>query len=284
VESRGIVFTAGGPVYFLNAYINVCLLRELGCTLPVEWFYLGAEMRPEWIEAAGAVSGVRLRNLGGDRAVNTKDGGGWQSKIEAILQSDFADVLFLDADCFPLRDPAYLFDHAFFRGTGAVLWPDPYCWSASGRRHLKELYGVDVPARQVESGQMMFNKGQCLEGLLRVQALNRDSAGTYRHVYGDKDTFLIGLLQAGAAFRVNPHPVEGIQGGMLQKDFEGAGMFCHLTGGKFQWHGRPFVKRRDYPHADRAAAIVQAAQRAGLGGGRRPATSVAECEVTHGIE
>ncbi len=78
---RGIVTTAGGPLYFLNAYLNFRLLREKGCILPFEWFYLGAEMTSPQIREAKKIPNLRLVNLGGKSTNNAKDKGGWQSKI-----------------------------------------------------------------------------------------------------------------------------------------------------------------------------------------------------------
>ena len=265
-KMRGIVTTAGGPLYFLNAYLNCRLLREKGCRLPIEWFFLGAEMTPAQIREARKIPDLRLVDLGGNCKDCAKGNGGWQSKIEAIAESRFDDVLFLDADCFPVRDPAYLFDAPLFKEHGAVLWPDVWSWSddanphvgeAQGRNFLNAKYGIRLPARQAESGQMLFAKQKCAKALEAVRALNRNSEETYKVVFGDKDTFLIGFLQARADFVLNPHACERFRGGLFQKDFRGAVLFAHLTDAKFQWHGRPLIADRDLPGASRCVAIIQ---------------------------
>lgn len=48
-------------------------------------------------------------------------------KAEAIIASSFSEVLYLDSDNVPLRDPTYLFDAELYAGKGQpgiVLWPD----------------------------------------------------------------------------------------------------------------------------------------------------------------
>lgn len=54
--------------------------------------------------------------------------GAWKNfhlKAAAILASKFAEVLYLDSDNVPLRDPAYLFDEPLYKSSGgAVFWPD----------------------------------------------------------------------------------------------------------------------------------------------------------------
>ena len=263
---RGIVTTAGGALYFLNAYLNFRLLREKGCTLPIEWCYLGAEMTRPQLREAGKIPNLRLVNLGGKGKDNAKHRGGWQSKIDAIMQSRFDEVLFLDADSFPIRDPEYLFYDPLYIKHGAIFWPDLWKWSADNNPHagqaagknvLDAKFGVTLPEQQIESGQMMFAKRKCQNALEAVRRLNRNSEDTYKFVFGDKDTFLIGFLQTRTDFLINPHPCTPFRGGLFQKDLQGDVLFAHLTGAKFQRHSRQLVSDHDLPGASRATAITR---------------------------
>jgi hypothetical protein len=49
---------------------------------------------------------------------------GWESKVFAVQHAPYEEVLFLDADNLPARDPSFLFDEPLYRQTGAVFWPD----------------------------------------------------------------------------------------------------------------------------------------------------------------
>jgi len=264
MESRGIVLLAGGPIYTLNAYLNCRLLRWMGCSLPIEWHHLGPEIPAAYQALIADLPGVRLHDLGGDGSEQTKEKGGWQAKVEAILASQFRHVLWLDADCFPIRDPEYLFDHPYYRDAGCVLWPDPHVWSSADLERLHGAFGVLLPSRQVESGQMMFDVERCQAGLLATRALNQDHVHTYSHLYGDKDTFLIGALQADSPVRICPHRHDGMRLGMRHKDFDGQPLFCHLAGGKWRPHGRAFVTEADYPLRPQALAIIAELRSAGV--------------------
>jgi hypothetical protein len=44
----------------------------------------------------------------------------WLLKPWALLNSEFREVLYLDADSFPLMNTEYLFEHPAYKGTGAV--------------------------------------------------------------------------------------------------------------------------------------------------------------------
>lgn len=257
-QQRGIVTLAGGPVYSMNAYINCRMLRKLGCTLPIEWCYLGAELSPMWIDLIErTISDIRLVNLGGTKLDNTKKNGGWQAKVEAVLQSNFAELLFLDADSFPLRDPAPLFDHPLFHAHDCILWPDIHEWTPQQQEIIKQHYGVDASGRQVESGQMLFRKERCMEGLLKTREINRNSRAAYRILFGDKDTFLIGALQAGTNYIVNPHPVKKCcrQKNLMQHDLDGNRMFAHLTKDKWGPNTIANLNREYYPLLDDAIEI-----------------------------
>jgi alpha 1,2-mannosyltransferase len=252
---RGIVFTAGGWTYFTNAYLNCRLLREKGCKLPIEWFYMGEEMLPEMIEAIQKIPDVRLIDLGGYGNKN-KENGGWQSKIRAIMESSFDEVLYLDADSFPQKDPTYLFDHPFYKETGCVLFPDIWHWQPDKLEYLNKRFGIELAGtRQVEGGQMMFNKLKCMEGLKKVEELH-ELPDIYKVVYGDKDTFLIGMLMAKCDFRIIPHQTGVMYGGLIQHDPDGYPLFRHLTGAKWAMHGRPFVTEDSFPDRKRAREIL----------------------------
>jgi alpha 1,2-mannosyltransferase len=261
--NRGIIILAGGMTYFLNAYANCVMLRELGCTLPIEWFYLGKEMKPEWLEKVQKIDNVKLIDLGGEIRDNSKGNGGWQNKVVSILSSSFDEALYLDADCFPIKDPSYLFDHTFFQESDCVLYPDPFHWVKWKKDYLDKTYNIEMPLRQVESGQMMFhlNKAKCREGLEYCRKLNENHEEVYKVCYGDKDTFLIGMLQAKANVKiVSKVPGLAPPVGMLHYDFDGKPLFVHLAGGKWRKHGRPFVTQRAYPHVNRVSSIIRELQ------------------------
>jgi FkbM family methyltransferase len=254
---RGIVTLAGGPIYTLNAYINCRLLRYMGCTLPIEWCYLGVEMSEEWKHRIqSTIPDVRLVDLGGVRTNNAKRRGGWQSKVAAIRKSEFEELLFLDADSFPQRNPTYLFDHPFFRERDCVFWPDLRRLSAKKRNWVKSRYGIDLGRQEIESGQMLFHKAACAKALAKTQELNDNSEEVYRVLHGDKDTFLAGAIHAGVRWAIVPHRVrrDG-ERNLIQMDFDGKPAFTHLTGGKWTPLAQAVVGLRDFPFHAEAARI-----------------------------
>ena len=84
--------------------------------------------------------------------------GGWELKPYAVMHSRFREVLLLDADNVPVRDPSFLFDRPEYRDTGALFWPDIVrlspdneIWAISGlsyRDTPSVEFGADGP-RQI---------------------------------------------------------------------------------------------------------------------------------------
>lgn len=256
--SKGIVFLAGGRTYFVNAYANIKILREMGCFLPIEWFYMGDEMRPEWIEAIKNLTNVKLIKLAG-KSENKRQNGGWQTKVKSIIKSSFDEVLYLDSDSFCHRDPTYLFDNKKYKEIGAVMWKDECIWNEF---HIKRLNGYfkTTPKPddfQVESGQLMFDKSKCMDALLKTEEYNDDSEVVYKLIYGDKDTFYFGFKDTNTPFIFAPKQPIFEAGSLLHYDFDGEKLFSHLVKAKWSFNGRSLLPHGIYPHSNRCSQIIR---------------------------
>jgi FkbM family methyltransferase len=268
---RGIVTCAGGAKYFTCAWVLIWLLRRYGCTLPIEVWYLGLEeMDPTMHRLLGSLGNVRLvdavalsRQLPPDQQPRRL--GGWESKAFAIQHSTFREVLFLDADQVPTRDPSYLFDAAEYRDSGCVFWPDypPNGWCIT--RTGFEAAGLPVPGntknakwknptdyRPVESGQILIDKARHWKPLLLCRHINDHSDFWYRHaaekkgvnhIYGDKDTFYLAWQVLSVPYAM-PRDAgwtggKSTSGAFLQHDFAGKVLFQHRVQPVTKWslHG-----------------------------------------------
>ena len=254
---KGIVYLAGGKTYFVNAYASIKMLRHLGCNLPVEWFYLGDEMKPNWIKIVEEIPNVKCINLGNLNTNNRKDMGGWQNKITSILESSFDEVLFLDADNFVWRNPEYLFETKEYQETGAFLWKDISDWRPEQNDELEKYFGcVPTTKECCESGQLLFNKTKCMKALERTKEYNLDSANAYKIVYGDKDTFYFGFVSTKTPFHfIEKRPDIGYKC-LHQHDTDGKVIFSHLTGGKWALNGRPFITQQSYPYVKECKEFI----------------------------
>jgi Mannosyltransferase putative len=235
---RGIVICAGGARFFTCAWVAIGILRRhLGCTLPIEVWYLGPEeMGPSMralLESEGARA-IDAFEVAKRYPASRFDG--WELKTYAILNSRFREVLLLDADNVPVADPAFLFDCPEFVETGALFWPDIVriaaknaIWALSG------LEFRDGPA--FESGQLLVDKTRCWGALRLAHWMNQRAEAFYEILYGDKDTFLIAWLLRNAAFSLIPHAPWQLEGCFCQRGPNGTALFQHRNAAKWILEG-----------------------------------------------
>lgn len=201
-NTRGIVTFAGG-MYAIPSLVTIRLLRDTGCTLPVEVI---VKNKHEYdtrlcddVFPALNVRCVVLESMLGENLTSSLSGHGHQLKVFAVLSSSFEQNLFLDADSLPLRDPTYLFTEEPFRSSGYILWPD--VWYRTEAPIFFDIANITMPiidARHtaVDSGQFMFSKRTHQNTLLLAAYYNYYGPDWYwnlimqsTHGKGDKDTF-----------------------------------------------------------------------------------------------
>ena len=253
---RGIVICGGGAKYFPCTWVCVNMLRQLGCTLPIEVWHLGdeemdAEMRallmPQGVEL---VDGWEVRKVHPVRVLL-----GWELKAYALLHSRFAEVLLLDADNVAVRDPAYLFDAPEYREKGAVFWPD--FGRLEPERPIWRLTGVayrDEP--EFESGQILVDKARCWRALQVAMHLNEHSDFYYNHIHGDKETFHFAWRKLGQDYAMPARGIDDIEATMCQHDFAGERIFQHRNFDKWNpWLGN--LRVHGFLHEEQCLALCE---------------------------
>ena len=238
---RGVVICGGGANYFTNAWVLINMLRHHRCTLPIELWHLGrAEMdffmqslvKPlgvECVDARKCAQRSHARRLGG-----------WELKPYAMIHSQFREVLFLDADNVPVRNPEFLFDTRPYRETGALFWPD------YGRMKKTDVIWTSCglprpPGAEFESGQMVVDKERCWEPLRLALWFNEHSDFYYQYLHGDKETFHLAFHKLRKSYGFVEKPPEPLLGTMCQHDFEGNRLFQHRNTDKWSLWNRNTV-------------------------------------------
>jgi ADP-heptose:LPS heptosyltransferase len=235
---RGVIICGGGTRYFPCAWVCVNMLRRLGCTLPIQLWHRGTAEIDDTMKALVAPLGVECVDaLVVRKRHPVRRLGGWELKPYAILHSPFQEVLFIDADNVPVRDPEFLFDTPQFKRTGAIFWPD------YGRQEKADPIwhscGVSRPdGPEFESGQIVVDKGRCWAALRLCLWFNEQSDFYYQHLHGDKETFHLAFRKLGQEFSLVPQPIHSLPATMCQHDFEGRRLFQHRNLDKWNLFAR----------------------------------------------
>lgn len=236
-EGRGIVICGGGAKYFTNAWVCVSILRQHGCQLPIQLWYLGPEevdYHMQYLMSqldVECVDGYEIREKHPARILN-----GWELKAFAMLHSPFEEVMLVDADNVAVRNPDFLFDDPHYLNTGAVFWPDYGRLARS--RMAWEVFGVEYRDEpEFETGQALVHKEKCWEAMNLTMFYNEHSDYYYHHVHGDKETFHMAWRRLGQEYSMPPYPIHSLYATMCQHDFEGNRLFQHRNMAKWTLSG-----------------------------------------------
>ncbi|MCW3105222.1 MAG: hypothetical protein JWO09_3662 [Bacteroidetes bacterium] len=234
-SGRGIVIPGGGEKYFPGAWALIHLLRiTLKCTLPIELWHLGKEELPAEAIPALQKLNVSFRDAYAEGYIpGDHERKGWPLKAYALLNTAFSEVLLLDSDNVPLRDPSFLFDEPAYRKTGALFWPD--FGSLSRHRAIWEVCGVayrDEP--EFESGQMLINKTKHFRELQLAMFYNTHAHFYYRLINGDKETFHMAWRRLNSGYTLPDTPIFHLPFTMVQHDLSGKPLFQHRYGDKLR--------------------------------------------------
>lgn len=137
---------------------SVAYMRQQGTTLPVQVYHFPSErpadddpIRQELDELA-----VQLVEATGQ----SKDAGKTKSyhlKALAVVQCPWREVLYLDSDSIPLRDPEYMFDSPSYLRTR--FWATPDYWKTSANNPMWAILGIRCRNEwEMEAGQIFVDK------------------------------------------------------------------------------------------------------------------------------
>jgi alpha 1,2-mannosyltransferase len=269
---RGIV-TAAYDREFASLWVLLSELARLKVDLPVEAFHGRNELSAE--------NAALLTRFDLDLKVRALPDPveRFATKPFAIYRSAFQEVLWIDCDNFPIRDPSSLFDDPEYRAKGSLFWRDVSGVDRATLWHpASQVWTVfNVPpndSEEFESGQLLIDKARCWPelGLTLHYAAESRLYGTM--VHGDKDMFRLawqnlaasrkkappsadylgdpdkvpyGFMPYGPFHMGRPNPKHKWGGGtvMVQRDRRGAALFNHHNFDKFHETGDDNVFNAD---------------------------------------
>lgn len=254
----GVVVVGAGK-YWPGAAVAVKMLRDRragNSRLSVEVWYRGS-VEPIEPAAVAGIEGVTLIDVetlpewtslpkldGAEGIIGNPhtDKNGWLVKAVALANTRFDRVLYLDADAYPVSDPAPLFDLATAKGM--VYWEDledhgpkwwPKVWPDGPR--------TTVP---IQGGHLVIDRRVNARELVLAAAMNREARHYYALVHGDQDVWRVALAVTGG-----PHcrvgPADWTRDVAFVPKLDGRPMFVHRVRSKLGRVG-DFVPEKGEAH------------------------------------
>ncbi|KKK14186.1 hypothetical protein ARAM_003570 [Aspergillus rambellii] len=237
-NTKGLVSTAGGS-YLPVLVISLRMLRRTSSELPVEVFLASDEEYEPFIcdvvlPSLNARCVVLSRIL--DAVPKIMEIEKYQFKLFAMLFSSFEEILFLDADSFPLLPPDSLFTNEPFKSRKMVTWPD--FWASTVSSYYYEIASQPKPEntlrQSTESGEVLISKKTHQKTLLLSTYYNLWGPSYYYPLLsqgaageGDKETFVAAALavdepyyQVSEGIVAIGHPTAGGLAGSAMVQFD----------------------------------------------------------------
>lgn len=149
--SAGYLLIGGGKFSWLS-YLVIRQLRQIGSILPIELFIPTQQEYEEKFcnmifDKYNARCNVIDESLTNSTTSEHYKISGYQYKMLAILSSTFENVLYIDSDNYPTRNPDYLFGSDIYNQTGMIMWPD--FWARTTNPKFYDIAGVNVTEKKV---------------------------------------------------------------------------------------------------------------------------------------
>ncbi|KAI8844209.1 nucleotide-diphospho-sugar transferase, partial [Chytridium lagenaria] len=173
-SGRGIVINMAGESLMHYFRLALHILRENGCFLPIEVWAFDGEL------SESAIQNLTAMSLG-SQSITVRLADDPKNFMSSLANSRFEEVLMLDVDVVPLRNPEFLFEIPEYQIGGDLFWPD--YWKTSGIPCVDEW--------EQESGMMVVNKRRAWKAIMLNWYLNRNTEIRTWHefLFGDKDLF-----------------------------------------------------------------------------------------------
>jgi hypothetical protein len=256
-----------------GAVVLMSELVRLGFNLPIEIFYRDEELNePEISElrllSQSTIVAKKIQNNVldfKDRWGNVK---GWATKFYSIMESEYAENMWIDCDNFPIRNCVDLFDDPEYVKKGSLFWRDVYSVDRANQYYSESMMWkiFNVPANDgepFESGQFLVNKPKVWDQLMLMKhftdqnqiyyqfggdaecwrmawqnSSNQNNRYHQQFNYHASDDVPYGFMPYGPFHKGVQNPWHKYGGGtvMVQRDRNGAELFNHRNISKFSWH------------------------------------------------
>ena len=231
---------------FVTAYVIRHVLKE---DIPIEIFYAGEEeaFHGPILTALQSLPAVHLRDLEATLSDYHHEGllrsieplpalktlKGYAAKLYAMQASSFQEAILFDAGAVPFVTTSRFFALPSYQHHGMALFSDYVSiekarWGPILKEMCLDLHHISktLGGRELDSSCVVLDKRRNADALAVAVALNGPlQSMTYEHLWGDKDTWALGMFYVGKAVSV-----QELEPGYLLVERGERGMARKVTG------------------------------------------------------
>jgi hypothetical protein len=242
-DGRGII-TVGGGKYLAWAWVLCRHLRNLGWTEGIQIWHLGAKEMPEWawhmfktlnVDIKDAQAETQWRPMAHFMDPNQPiTWQGWKAKAIAVINCPWRHVMFIDADCFPVLNPAEIFNHREIKRIGSIFYSD-VAKHNGGWGYI--FAGVVQREKEWETGAFLIDKVKCWLGLRWWYWFCEQAHVWFRLGHGEKFVAELGIRMSNSPHLFSEEAEW--KGWGIEHSYQRRVHFQHLMGSKRQEYPLP---------------------------------------------
>jgi Mannosyltransferase putative len=201
---NGIIYVGGGK-YWPGIAVGCKLIRELGCSWPIEVWYRGTCEDIEAADVRGCdvtfIDADKVARELGDSRIRQGDmrTGGWEAKLYALLHTSFDRVIALDADAYPVVLPGKIIEelnHAPF-----CFWSDLPELTEENVKWPKVWPSGSNGVSPVQGGQFVVDRRKSWKLLTLCYWMCQHSDFYFPRMFGDQDCWRVLLASGSFSFK-----------------------------------------------------------------------------------
>jgi hypothetical protein len=200
-SGKGII-TASSKKFIFQTLISINILRDKGCSLPIELYYADEnEMEPADIVALELSLDVTCINIQSFEKFKEYNARNFSIKPIALYLSSFDETIWMDADIIPMMNFEKLFDLEHYHKHNHIFFNDIFSYGKNENAMTKktmtvyESFGITIPngTPETDSGLYVIHKSKFSHKMFIVNALLNMDALVYEQTYGDKEMYRLAM-------------------------------------------------------------------------------------------
>ena len=228
-KGRGII-TSSCKKFMFQTLISINILRDQGCTLPIELYYADDEEISEAdkiaLELSLDVTCINIQSFDSFKNYNARN---FSIKPIALYLSSFDETIWMDADIIPLVNFETFFELPHYKKHYHVFFNDIFSYGKNENVMTKKTISlfeeydqnVLIGTPETDSGLYVIHKTKFSSNFLLINVLLNMDSTIYDHVYGDKELYRLSMGLSGDNYTtmdINPC--------VIGKYFNSENLFC----------------------------------------------------------